>query len=282
MEELKLTCEVITPMFMAGADEKTPELRPSEFKGMMRFWWRAIKAEDDIERLKKEEAKLFGGTREGEGKSKVKIRIFPRKLEIGKAKPLPHHETKQFELSSILPTSTFEVVLSCRNNSEIDFYKDLFLASIVLGGFGKRSRRGFGSIRAVSINDELFRQNIDLNFIAGLLNRIRNNTYRVEEGKIINNKRGGNYPWIKKIEVGKRVDNFNDLLKKIGQASHNNSNPSLGFTAPRMASPIYVSVIRQIGGYIPVVTTLNSRFPSNYPRWDFNKQNSFIKEVTSV
>jgi len=51
---LKLKCRLITPMFMAGADGRTPELRPSEFKGMMRWWWRAIKAEDDIERIKKE------------------------------------------------------------------------------------------------------------------------------------------------------------------------------------------------------------------------------------
>ncbi len=75
MKETTLSCEIITPMFMAGADGKIPELRPSEFKGMMRFWWRAVKAEDDIEKLKKEEAKIFGGTGEGEGKSKVKIEL---------------------------------------------------------------------------------------------------------------------------------------------------------------------------------------------------------------
>lgn len=47
---------------MAGADGRTPELGPSEFKGMMRFWWRAVKAEDDIAKLKKEENGIFGGT----------------------------------------------------------------------------------------------------------------------------------------------------------------------------------------------------------------------------
>ncbi|MDW8109975.1 MAG: type III-B CRISPR module RAMP protein Cmr1, partial [Candidatus Kryptonium sp.] len=49
MHEITLSCSVITPMFMAGADGRTPEIRPSEFKGMMRWWWRAIKAEDDID-----------------------------------------------------------------------------------------------------------------------------------------------------------------------------------------------------------------------------------------
>ncbi|MGC8872690.1 MAG: type III-B CRISPR module RAMP protein Cmr1, partial [Caldimicrobium sp.] len=73
MKKVILKCKIITPMFMAGADRSNPELRPSEFKGMMRFWWRAIRAESDIEKLKKEEAEIFGGTGEKEGKSKVRI-----------------------------------------------------------------------------------------------------------------------------------------------------------------------------------------------------------------
>ena len=81
--ELKLKCKTITPMFMAGADGKTPELRSSEFKGMMRWWWRAIKADDDIGKLRKEEAEIFGGTGEGEGKSKVRVIVKPGSIDIG-------------------------------------------------------------------------------------------------------------------------------------------------------------------------------------------------------
>ena len=29
---VKLECEIVTPMFMAGADGNSPELRPTEFK----------------------------------------------------------------------------------------------------------------------------------------------------------------------------------------------------------------------------------------------------------
>ena len=53
MKTEEITLKVITPMFMLGADNRTPELRPSEFKGMMRFWWRAIKASNDISNLRK-------------------------------------------------------------------------------------------------------------------------------------------------------------------------------------------------------------------------------------
>ncbi|WP_201721812.1 type III-B CRISPR module RAMP protein Cmr1 [Desulfotomaculum copahuensis] len=39
-------CRVLTPMFIAGADGLTPEFRAPSLKGAMRFWWRAVQAED--------------------------------------------------------------------------------------------------------------------------------------------------------------------------------------------------------------------------------------------
>ncbi|MEO0284585.1 MAG: type III-B CRISPR module RAMP protein Cmr1, partial [candidate division WOR-3 bacterium] len=83
MYKLILKCRVITPMFMAGGDGRTPELRPSEFKGMMRWWWRAIRAEEDIKKLREEECKIFGGTGEGMGKSKIKITVRPERISYG-------------------------------------------------------------------------------------------------------------------------------------------------------------------------------------------------------
>lgn len=61
MPELRLRCRLITPMFMAGADGKTPELRPSEIKGMMRWWWRAIKAENNIDKFEKRRSRNLWG-----------------------------------------------------------------------------------------------------------------------------------------------------------------------------------------------------------------------------
>jgi CRISPR-associated protein Cmr1 len=70
----KFKCEIVTPMFLAGADGKTPELRPPSIKGMLRFWWRAIISER-IDKLKEEEAKIFGSSNETIGRSKFRIRI---------------------------------------------------------------------------------------------------------------------------------------------------------------------------------------------------------------
>ncbi len=62
-------------MFLAGADGKTPELRPPSIKGLMRFWWRAMNGHLPLEELKKEEGKIFGTSDEKIGRSKFNIRI---------------------------------------------------------------------------------------------------------------------------------------------------------------------------------------------------------------
>ena len=269
--ELTFKCKLITPMFMAGADRKTPELRPSEFKGMMRFWWRAIKAEDDIKRLKKEEAQIFGGTEEKEGRSKIWIRIKELKKKTGEYWPLPHK--KNFLTNCYLPDSEFEFNLKINLKIDEEKIVSLVFLSFILGGFGKRSRRGFGSVQV-----ENFKLSISYELIKNLLNKIQN-SYEIRNNKIINLKEGTNYPWIKEIEIGKPCKDVESLLIKIGKASHNCKDPSLGNANPRMASPLYVSVIRDEEGFKPIVTTLNSYFPRSYPKWDFKKQESFKEEI---
>ncbi|MCS7200485.1 MAG: type III-B CRISPR module RAMP protein Cmr1 [Caldimicrobium sp.] len=175
MYQLKLSCRVITPLFMAGADGRTPELRPSEIKGMMRWWWRAIKAEDDLEKLRREEAKIFGGTGRDEGKSKVWIRINNKKLNIGsnlkKEYQLnwkfdrdqntlegPHRGIGYLLYSTLLPgkerayiksDSEFDIVIGAYDNEMLGQGLASLWCAIFLGGFGSRSRRGGGNIKVI-------------------------------------------------------------------------------------------------------------------------------------
>jgi CRISPR-associated protein Cmr1 len=267
-------------MFMAGADGKTPELRPSEFKGMMRFWWRAIKAEDNIKKLSEEEAKIFGGTGEKEGKSKVMIKVCPQPTSFSSYRPLPHSQTKTFTFPCICVNSTFEIFL--RGEEEfINIFENVLFLSIILGGFGKRSRRGFGSVAIIEpkeLNFENLQKEELLSKVLDTLNQIDNH-YEISNSKIVNKKSGGNYPWIKEIEIGNKHNDWETLLKKIGNATHNHKNPSLGNSSPRMASPIYVSVVKLKDGFYPIVTTLNSSFPQNYRYYDLRKQNDFKREV---
>nr|NQU89437.1 type III-B CRISPR module RAMP protein Cmr1 [Bacteroidota bacterium] len=62
MEKLIFECETITPMFLAGADGTTPELRTPSIKGALRFWWRALHGHLPLADLKIQETEIFGGT----------------------------------------------------------------------------------------------------------------------------------------------------------------------------------------------------------------------------
>jgi CRISPR-associated protein Cmr1 len=180
MKWVKFTCSVVTPMFMAGADGRTPELRPSEFKGMMRFWWRAIRADDNIEESREEEAETFGGTGEKEGKSKVMIKVFPRckKEDIGYNLKRDFNLQWQYnrttnslegkdigigyllysttlpnkERAYIKPDFQFNIELSAYEEESFKNALASLWTAIHLGGFGTRARRGGGNIIVEAID----------------------------------------------------------------------------------------------------------------------------------
>ncbi|WP_124398070.1 type III-B CRISPR module RAMP protein Cmr1 [Thermaurantimonas aggregans] len=61
MKTITFTCETITPMFLSGADQRVPELRPPSIKGALRFWWRAMNGHLSLEELKQKKARFLGG-----------------------------------------------------------------------------------------------------------------------------------------------------------------------------------------------------------------------------
>jgi CRISPR-associated protein Cmr1 len=152
---------------MSGADGDDLKVRPSEFKGMMRFWWRAARALDDIHKLKEEENEIFGGVGKGEGKSKVWIRVFEedisRQNELRLASSKPGIEYLLY--STILPNkkkkyikenSTFYIELSSFEERYFNHALASLWLAIYLGGFGTRSRRGGGNIVVTEVNKPLF------------------------------------------------------------------------------------------------------------------------------
>ncbi len=183
MKSIEFNVRVITPMFMAGADRNTPELRPSEFKGMMRFWWRAARAENDIKKLKKEEAEIFGGTGVGEGRSNLRL-AFDRHVpnedwigfnisdELNEKLGCKYLFYSTFLLRSrgkpiirkyIKSKYRFNLKLSILNEQFFDKILSSFWLAIYLGGFGTRSRRGGGNIAIEGIEGDL--KNVELSFL---------------------------------------------------------------------------------------------------------------------
>lgn len=298
MEKMVFDCEVITPMFLYGADGKTPELRAPSIKGAMRFWWRAIQAENSIEEMRKAEDSIFGDSGE-EGRSKFSIVITGGLKVTEKQKMLPHHtgdekcpylpgcgnknKCKKGYMPLALKQQNFQVILQFNKFPEGFSGKKLealFKLSSCLGGLGRRSRRGFGSFSILSE-----RKKCDsLEYLLGLLNIVASDNFTIKEKSIILNKAcTADYPFIHKIEVGKVYSTSDELLKTIGRASHEAaakySDNSLGSAiGKRLASPVYVSVLKSSNGYRPVITTLQMASKNGIGEVNTSKQ-EFFKEA---
>ncbi|MBN8586796.1 MAG: type III-B CRISPR module RAMP protein Cmr1 [Rhodothermia bacterium] len=269
-------------MFLNGADGETPELRPSSLKGAMRFWWRALNGHlqftDRTETrndkttvlntgLKTRETLIFGGAGGGKAaqRSSFSIQMRPKEMSVEQEAFVPHKQNMKAKAFKV--DSTFEVIFRfpkeyrvcvVENGKEIEIFNQekldaLFRLTCILGGLGKRVRRGMGSIGIETISLE----NI-YNYIS-----ILSPHYSIKNNSIINTFRGGtpSYGLIEKIEIGNSTE-LKSYLERISYATHTIKlkykeayEVSMGHASKgRYASPVFASIGK--GSYIPVITTL--------------------------
>ncbi len=268
MHTITFTCETITPMFLSGADGTTPELRAPSIKGALRFWWRAMNGHLSLSELKKQEGEIFG---DNNNRSKFTLFIKEVNLIPDNAAPTPH---RGYTMPCIKEGSTFEVILNIPVETKqwnIEKCKALFELTCILGDFGKRARRGMGSVHITnceitnnhSKSDSQWKQTpVTIPHIHRLLQTF-SSFYTLRNGAIYHSYSGSMqyYPWIKQIQLGEPNAN---LLMTISQTTHNikgaNSfqyEASLGHAkGGRFASPVYVSVVK--GSLKPIITSLNT------------------------
>lgn len=172
----ELECEVITPLFLGGADPQNAEMRAPPIKGALRFWWRAVSGIEDIESLAKNEGEIFGNTKR---KSSVSIRIeainaTPVLYNLPEGKKVPV-EGKTYPASIIYylayglftykkgegnvfknkffpPQSSFKIVVKYPTNMENEI-DHAIRAMMSFGGLGARSRNGFGSLHCAALGN---------------------------------------------------------------------------------------------------------------------------------
>lgn len=168
IEKVCFEIETVTPMFLAGADGKTAELRPASLKGLLRYWWRALQAESDLSKLRDKEAGIFGSIDRG-GSFSIQIKHEPFKPTRNKLHnhPVPI-EGKTFKINILeylaygtysyekgqgnvfvrdyIPQNTkFNVILNIFNEAcRKEILKTFYVFSL-FGGIGSRHRNGFGS-----------------------------------------------------------------------------------------------------------------------------------------
>lgn len=179
MQEVTFTLQTVTPLFLAGANPENAELRAPSFRGVMRYWYRALVGgvvgvdESTLQQIVKAETAVFGATDTG---SAITIRVSdPSKTpdqyrkegtrastsgkdyllwsmaESGKGKPTYKPDRLFFPQNT-----SFKVVLSEHGENVAVLQQAIaaFWLLTHLGGIGSRSRRCAGSLTATLAKTE--------------------------------------------------------------------------------------------------------------------------------
>jgi CRISPR-associated protein Cmr1 len=169
VKKLTFELEFITPAFIGGANQQA-ELRPASFVGLLRWWWRALKGECDIKRLREEEIKIFGG--DGKMASPVYLRV---EGDVSKGEDLineyrlswsfdknrraligPHAGVGYLYYSMVALNKREFIKAGSRlrltligKDDVLKHYIASLWALVFLGGVGSRSRRGGGNLTVI-------------------------------------------------------------------------------------------------------------------------------------
>jgi len=163
----KYTVKLLTPMFSHGWQEEvednngksrmhpvTDETRAPSLRGVLRFWWRAAIAEDNVGALLRCESLLFGGTAGDNGESGCKSPVTVRIKPLQERTPIPlrpHRDATRVIAISQRRDMVIELV---QTNSRVpeDYYHNLMTLFFCLGSMGQRARRGTGAIQWTGFN----------------------------------------------------------------------------------------------------------------------------------
>jgi len=153
LDRIEMAIETVTPMFLHVEPDGEARWRAAPFRGLARWWFRAIVgAAWNLERVRQEEQKTFGTT---ERASPVMFRI---ENPTGRAQKFEINPGSQRSArrSALPPGSTATLVLQVNPWAD-DGRKRLrqvyaaVWTAIQLGGVGQRCRRGAGSLRIRSV-----------------------------------------------------------------------------------------------------------------------------------
>ncbi len=311
MDKVSFELEVITPLFLGGADGKTPELRPPSIRGAMRFWFRAMMGGligNDLDQLSKLETLIFGGTKgEIAQASSVIVKCYSSNLECSGYRPLPHSSTKKFPFQGFNPNQHLNVEILLRTYPQdkrppayidrLTIAKEAFELSCMLGGIGKRSRRGFGSLHP----KDLYQQDSKSlrKFIETRLNQIKDNFSQYAKSQNVALSGWSSlptfpviHPSYTEISVSQETyQDWNELIKYIMQGIHDlqsarTLNPDVFGTAKpnrRQSSPLIITVHKLASGeYVSVLTRLKSRLKYSVDNNDWNQLDKYVSGFNTL
>lgn len=272
-EELK----VISYMFSNGAG--ILEARPSELKGLMRYIYRIASVEEDTVELYYRESELFGGKIKKEKLKASPLKVFmtedrsQKNFDIEKRLVVHKNKTEQkcFKAGKIFDLKLFYHDNCTDNNFD---YKSLCYLSLIIGGIGKRVRRGRGCMTVKDI--KCMSKEDQIKFVTQQLNLLNNygksscaEIYEIYDHEIRNNQycsyddnKKYKRPIIEKIIFGKKnIDKIDEYLKKVDTACHEIKKDSkynkfaTGYTRNgKLSSSVIVSITKTSDGLYPIYT----------------------------
>jgi CRISPR-associated protein Cmr1 len=190
LETIEATYRAVTPMFLGGADNEQAEFRLPSFKGMLRFWWRALawgRYGGELEEIHRKEAELFGSAEQDIGQAQFMMKVdgdFPDPIPANRDLTYSRGNRKRetvgdgvcylgygvldyrgsLERQCLPPGFEFTVRILPKPGIDEDLRDslvDALRAVGLFGGLGSRVRRGFGSLSLVECRGKSTTQSID-------------------------------------------------------------------------------------------------------------------------
>ena len=310
MQKLTATFRIVTPMFIAGADQNKAELRAPSIKGALRFWWRALNwaqirqasADDQtaLKKLKEDEGQLFGDAdSQGQGNALIKLDNIlsgalsgntllasdaSRKyLGYGLFSMGDHQERK-----AIAERKSFDVSILIHKDTNTEAhaqFEKCVKAFGLLGGLGSRSRNGFGSIAISSYDDQNLKFNsLDSykNTLSSLITEGRSDTDTPPFTAISRHTKILYGPLKDSQELAHRF--IGNLYKSL-RTSHQHESRKRYFGLPldgydtnnRRSSPLLFHIHPVENRFVPVVMYVPAAFHPGYPQEDYSLVESFLE-----
>lgn len=194
MKRLEFELETVTPLFMAGADGKTLELRPPSIKGLMRFWWRAQYWGSHAgtkmltsAKIEEKEGKIFGTASGNAQKSAFSIRLqLDENIKPSRTSFPPHpiqvissrgrfavnildylaYGVTEYQRGQgtvvvrdyLPPGKRFKIFLNISHHESdpkiVENVVKSFYLFSVFGGLGAKSRNGFGGVHITAVTED--------------------------------------------------------------------------------------------------------------------------------
>jgi len=277
--KLQATLETVTPLFLGGSDPRgEPELRAASFRGAMRFWLRALLggvSGDRPDKIFQCESQVFGST---DHASPVVVRLETHSLGSDSFNPLPHKQVT-FRFNGFKPGQRFDICLLSRDEVALQQAQKALLLLCYLGGLGRRSRRGFGSLQITEGKLALTAKTAKElgNALKQRLDAILPSSFAkltdVPRFPILHEK------WAQIKVCNEEFSGWEQAIKFVMKRAHQHKNPALGFANPRQASPVHVHVTRlSTGKYALVLTTMLSQLNPKLSGADLQKLVDFLND----